>query len=72
MATENEVLTVTGYGVGTVSPLGLPDPIRILVDESVFKPDEVSIGSGMRGVAIIMKSADLPKALGEIEVGQFC
>ena len=72
MATENEVLTVTGYGVGTVSPLGLPHPIRILVDESVFKPDEVSIGSGMRGVAIIMKSADLPKALGEIEVGQFC
>lgn len=72
LATEDEVLAVTGTGIGTVSPLGHPHPNRILADESVFKPDEVSIGSGMRGVAIIMKSADLHRALGKIEVGQFC
>ena len=72
MATENEVLAVTGYAVGTVSPLGLPRPLRILADVSVFHPQEISLGSGARGVAIIMKSEDLQWALGKIEVGQFC
>lgn len=72
MATENEVFTVTGYAVGTVSPFGLPHPIRILADESIFKPEEISIGSGARGVAIIIKSADLQRTLGKIEAGQFC
>ena len=72
MATEDEVLAVTGYAVGTVSPLGLPRPIRTLADVSVFKPVEISIGSGARGVAIIIKPADLQQALGKIEVGQFC
>jgi Cys-tRNA(Pro) deacylase len=72
MATKDQVLAVTGYAVGTVSPLGLPHPVRILADGSVFKPEEVSLGCGVRGVAIIMKSADLQRILGKIEVGQFC
>ena len=72
MASKNEVLAITGYAVGTVSPFGLHNPIRILADESVFKSGEVSLGSGVRGVAIIMNSADLHRALGKIEVGQFC
>ena len=72
IATEDEVLAITGYAVGTVSPLGLPAPIHILVDESVFKQDEVSIGAGVRGTAIILKSKDLRQALGIIEIGQFC
>jgi prolyl-tRNA editing enzyme YbaK/EbsC (Cys-tRNA(Pro) deacylase) len=72
MATECEVLTVTGYAVGTVSPLGLLLPIRILADVSVFMPEEISIGCGALGVAIIMKSADLQRFLGKIDVGQFC
>jgi Cys-tRNA(Pro)/Cys-tRNA(Cys) deacylase len=72
MATEEEVLGVTGYAIGTVSPLGLARPIRILADTGIFAQDEISLGSGLRGVAIIMKSADLKRALGEVEVGQFC
>ncbi len=68
MASEDEVLTVTGYCIGTVSPFGLPRPLRILIDESVLKKDEISIGSGMRGVAVIMKSADLRRALSEAEI----
>ncbi len=68
MATEEEVLSVTGYRIGTVSPFGLPHPLRILIDESVLKEDEISIGSGMRGVAVIMKSADLRRALNEAEI----
>jgi Cys-tRNA(Pro)/Cys-tRNA(Cys) deacylase len=72
MATEEQVLRVTGYAVGTVSPFGLSSPLRILCDFSVFKPEEISLGSGLRGLAIIMKSIDLQRALGKIEVGQFC
>ncbi len=71
MATESEVREVTGCEIGTVNPLGLPVPIRILADVSVFKSDEISIGSGVCGVAIIMKSADLRRAVGKAEIGLF-
>lgn len=68
MATEEEVLEVTGYRVGTVSPFGLKNPIKILIDETVLKEEEVSLGSGVRSVAIIMKSADIQRALGNLEI----
>ena len=71
MANEEEVLVATGYRVGAVSPFGLPAPMRVLADESVFAPSEVSIGSGERGVAVILASADLRRALGEPETGPF-
>ena len=67
MATEAEVLAATGYRLGAVSPFGLPAPLRILADENVFAPEEISIGSGERGVTVILKSADLRRALGEFE-----
>jgi prolyl-tRNA editing enzyme YbaK/EbsC (Cys-tRNA(Pro) deacylase) len=68
MATEEEVLEVTGYRVGTVSPFGLKSPIRVLIDESVLQEEEVSTGSGVRQTAIIMKSADLRRALEKAEI----
>lgn len=68
MATEEEVLEVTGYRVGTVSPFGLPRPLKILIDASVLKEEEVSIGSGIRNMAIILKSADLRRALRDAEI----
>jgi Cys-tRNA(Pro) deacylase len=68
MATEEEVLAVTGYRVGTVSPFGLKNPIKVLLDASVLMEEEVSLGSGTRQMAIIMKSADLQRALGEPEI----
>jgi Cys-tRNA(Pro)/Cys-tRNA(Cys) deacylase len=71
MATEDEVLAVTGYRPGAVSPFGLPAPLRILADENVFAPAEISLGSGERGVTIIMKSADLRQGLEMVDVGQF-
>jgi Cys-tRNA(Pro)/Cys-tRNA(Cys) deacylase len=68
MATEDEVLEITGYRVGTVSPFGLKNPVKILIDASVLKEEEISLGSGVRNTAIIMKSADLRRALGESEI----
>jgi len=67
LATEDEVRSVTGYERGAVAPFGLPQPLRILVDESVFTHEEVSLGSGVRGTAVIMTSFDLRCALGEVE-----
>ncbi len=68
MATEDEVRRVTGYERGAVAPLGLPRPMRILVDESVFTHEEISLGSGARGTAVIMTSSDLRRALGSVEI----
>jgi Cys-tRNA(Pro) deacylase len=68
MATEEEVLAVTGYRVGTVSPFGLKNPVRILVDPSVFQEEDVSTGSGVRNMAIILKSTDLRRALVNAEI----
>jgi prolyl-tRNA editing enzyme YbaK/EbsC (Cys-tRNA(Pro) deacylase) len=71
MASEDEVLAATGYRVGAVSPFGLPAPLRLLADEGVFLPAEVSIGSGERGVAVILSTADVRRALGDVELGRF-
>lgn len=72
MASEEEVLAATGYPLGAVSPLGLPGPMRILVDQSVLDEEIISMGSGVRNTTIILRSEDLLKALGEVEIGSFC
>lgn len=71
MATKEEVLAVTGYQLGAVAPFALPTPLRVLVDKSVFRPQEVSIGSGIRNTTIILRTADLKRALGEVEIVDF-
>ena len=68
MAGEEEVLAVTSYRIGTVSPFGLPRPVRILIDQGVLREAEISVGSGRRGTAIIMKSSDLRRALSKAEI----
>ena len=68
MATEDEVLEITGYRVGTVSPFGMARQVQVMIDASVLKEEEVSIGSGIRNTAIILSSADLRQALGDAEI----
>ena len=69
MASKEEVLEVTGYPIGAVGPFGTgAGSIRVLVDPSVFAEEEISLGSGIRGTTVILKSADLKRALGEVEV----
>ena len=68
MATEDEVLEVTGYRIGTVSPFGMKRQVRVLIDSSVLREEEISIGSGVSNTAILLKSADLRRALGNAEV----
>lgn len=67
MASVDEVREVTGYEIGAVSPFALPRPLRVLLDESVMRETEVSIGSGARGTTVILSTADLLRALGDVE-----
>lgn len=67
-ASQEEVLARTGYEPGAVSPFGLPEPVRVLVDESVLAAEELSIGSGVRGTAVILRGSDLLAALGDVEI----
>jgi Cys-tRNA(Pro)/Cys-tRNA(Cys) deacylase len=74
MASEEEVLAVTGYPIGAVSPFGITGihagtgTLRVLVDPGVFAEEHISIGSDIRGTTIIMKSNELHRALGDVEV----
>ena len=70
MASEDEVLEVTGYRIGTVSPFGLARPLKVLIDPSVLNEEDISIGSGIRNTGIILKSADLQRGLGNYEIVQ--
>lgn len=71
MATEEELLQATGYRPGTVNPFGLPRPMRVLIDQGVLAQPEVSLGSGQRGLAILMKPQDILAALDEVEMVAF-
>lgn len=68
LASEAEVLKVTGYRLGAVSPFGLPQPMRILVDCSIFNQSEVSLGSGVRGSTVILSIEDFRKAMEDAEI----
>ncbi len=71
MADPDEVLEATGYPIGAVPPLALPDSVRCLVDEKVFALDEIIIGSGVLGYALALSSEDLRKALKDTGTGRF-
>ena len=71
MADEMDLLAVTGYPLGAVSPFGLLIPTRILIDHSVLAEQEVSIGSGQRYLTVILRTADLLRALRSVETGAF-
>ena len=67
MASADEVREVTGYEIGAVSPFALARPVWVMLDESVTREEEISIGSGVRSTTVILKSADLMRALGGVE-----
>lgn len=68
LASSQEVLDITGYAIGAVSPFGLKTNLRILVDSQITQHDEISLGSGRKGTAIMMKSKDFLNGLGTYEL----
>ena len=71
MAEFDEIEEVTGYVVGAVPPVALPDSIRVLVDESINSFDKVIIGSGVLGFALALSSTDLLTLLTACDKGSF-
>ena len=71
MATEEEVLRVTGCVPGSVNPFALLLPIPVLIDRAILNLSEVSFGSCQRGVAILINPRDLTKALSNYEIIDF-
>jgi len=71
MAEFDEVPQATGYVVGAVPPLALPEDIQILVDASVKDYETVVIGSGVLGFALALKGADLLRLLADADQGVF-
>lgn len=69
-ATSEEVLEVTGYETGAVSPFGLSLPLRLLADRRIMIHDDISIGAGVRNAGVILKRQDLLDAL-DPEIGDF-
>jgi Cys-tRNA(Pro) deacylase len=71
MANEEELLQATGYRPGTVTPFGLPAPMRILIDQGIVDQQEVSLGSGVRGMAILISPQEMIAALDHPEIVNF-
>lgn len=71
MAEFDEVPEATGYVVGAVPPVALPEDITVLLDNSVDSFDNVVIGSGVLGYALGLKAADLKKVMVGVDQGQF-
>lgn len=70
-ADRDEVVSVTGFPPGAVSPFGLAEPVRILADERINQQETISFGAGIRNAGIIMARRDLTNAL-DLEWGDFC
>ncbi|HEU4708483.1 MAG TPA: YbaK/EbsC family protein [Methylophilaceae bacterium] len=71
MAEFDEVPAATGYVVGAVPPIALPEGVRVLVDDSVKDYEAVVIGSGVLGFALSLKGSDLLRLLANADHGDF-
>jgi len=69
-ATPEEVERVTGYVPGSVSPVGLAQPLRILSDRRLGLLQEVSIGAGIRDAGVVLQTEDLIRLV-RPEFGEF-
>jgi len=62
MVPLREVLDLTGYMRGAVTPLALKKPYPVFIDETVELWPIVGISGGQRGLEILLAPADLIRA----------
>jgi Cys-tRNA(Pro)/Cys-tRNA(Cys) deacylase len=53
---------LTGYKVGGVSPFGMKQRLRVMIEAGLLAFDKVAINGGKRGLMLIMSPADILKA----------
>jgi Cys-tRNA(Pro)/Cys-tRNA(Cys) deacylase len=63
-----EVLGLTGYIRGGVSPVGTKKPYPLYIDETVDLWDVVAVSAGMRGLQMLVAPDDLVKVAGATKV----
>jgi Cys-tRNA(Pro)/Cys-tRNA(Cys) deacylase len=61
-----EVLGLTGYVRGGVSPLGTRKPYPVFLDETADLWDAISVSAGMRGLQMVAAPADLARVLAAV------
>jgi len=54
-----EVLVLTGYIRGGVSPIGTRKPYPVFLDETVELWDQIAVSAGRRGCQLLLAPADL-------------
>lgn len=62
MAKPTEVLAITGYNVGSVSPFGINTGVKQIADNSVRILKSLFMGSGKNDVLIKISQAEFDKA----------
>lgn len=58
-----EVLGLTGYIRGGVSPIGTKKKYPVYVDDSAVKWEQIAVSAGLRGVQVVLNPMDLVKAV---------
>lgn len=61
MVPVKEILALTGYIRGGVSPIGMKKKFQTFINESINSLDEAAVSGGMCGVTLIMKPESLIK-----------
>ena len=61
---HDRAVAETGMEYGGITPIGLPDSWRLLVDDRVVQIDVAVIGSGVRGSKLLLPGALLGKLAG--------
>lgn len=62
MAKPAEVMALTGYGVGSVSPFGINPVIKQIADNSVLTLSSLFLGSGKSDVLIKISQTEFSKS----------
>jgi Cys-tRNA(Pro) deacylase len=69
LAAAHDVPRITGYQIGAVAPLGLRrSDTPIWVDEHILEQEHVSISAGRHDAGLLLRTADLVRAVdGRVE-----
>ncbi len=66
MAHQRDVLALTGYMRGAVTPLALKKPYPVYIDETVELWQQVGLSAGQRGLQMLLAPADLVRVTGAV------
>lgn len=69
MVPQKNILALTGYIRGGVSPLGMKKSYPTYIEEIVFLYDDIICSAGQRGLQLHLNPEDLKTAIGECVVG---